>query len=368
MLIGSLEWFREESKSDYNKWLNEMIENRRVHFLNWFAPNKLLEMDKSTLLIRVFSPKETSMIRMLMYDSDCRWFGAPGTYAYAGVLYYDQSRSTWKYKNGQSPVFVSREKAEELAVYLRKQLLYCVRCIKDIGVFHSVDDYQKLQSKLSSVFFSQYAWTLKYYQMLFPEYFPGMYTDYTINRAIQILGLPDHENKLLNAGEISLFIRRCNINNIVFGNIYGTQWGWERDYPTCEAALNNLRLSYYPVKELDLSMYRTPQSQDGSYSIVGSAQLTEADEKNRKASNTTNNHNSTKLLETNHDSLQTNNNMSLRAYQKQFHVGCKVEYTGIGFGTVVKNKGTLFVVDFDKQGKKTLNIESCYQFNLLKIQ
>ena len=261
MLLGSLEWFREESKTDYNKWLNEMIENRREHFLNWFAPDKLLEMDKSTLLIRVFSPKETSMIRMLMYDSDCRWFGAPGTYAYAGILYYDQSRSTWKYKKGQSPVSVSREKAEELALYLRKQLLYCVRCISDIGVFHSVADYQRLQSKLSSVFFSQYAWTLKYYQMLYPEYFPSMYTDHTINRAIQILGLPDHENKLLNAGEISLFIRRCNINNIVFGSIYGTQWGWEKDYPECEAAENNFRRSFQPVKELDVSMYRTPQSE-----------------------------------------------------------------------------------------------------------
>ena len=131
MLVGSPEWFKEESKSDYNIWLNEMIENRRVQFINWFSPDKLAAMDNKTLLMRVFSPSETSMMRMLMYDDDCRWFGAAGKYAYTACVYYDQSMRTWKYKQGQRPETINQAEAEEKAAYIREKLLFCIKCIQD---------------------------------------------------------------------------------------------------------------------------------------------------------------------------------------------------------------------------------------------
>jgi hypothetical protein len=65
-----------------------------------------------------------------------------------------------------------------------------------------------------------------------------MYAERTLSRAIRILGLTDHGKSHLfeNIGEISLFIRECNINNMAFNDIYSDEWGWEKSVPPCEAA------------------------------------------------------------------------------------------------------------------------------------
>jgi len=260
MKIGSQEWFYEKSNSENSKQHQEMMESRRTQFLDKFAPERLSEMDGDTLLVKVFGPSNSSMMYLLMFDEYYRWFGAAGKYVYTAGLYYDQSKRTWKYKQGQEAIAISPKEAKDKALYMRDKLIFCVRSIQDAGVFKSINDYKRLNQRLSSVFFSQYSWALKYYQMIFPQYFPGMYADHTLNRALQILGLRNHGDKLLNAGEISLFIRHCKINCMVFGNIYGTQWGWEKDYPPCEAASENLRLSYLPVDDVDISLYSIPQN------------------------------------------------------------------------------------------------------------
>ena len=59
------------------------------------------------------------------------------------------------------------------------------------------------------------------------------------------------------------------------------------------------------------------------------------------------------------------NKMSAVEYRKQFPVGCTVSYPELGRGTVVMNRDNLFVVDFDKYGKKPVDISSCMQFGLL---
>lgn len=345
MLVGSPEWFKEEAKSDYNIWLNEMIENRRAQFINWFSPDKLAAMDNKTLLMRVFSPSETSMMRMLMYDDDCRWFGAAGKYAYTACVYYDQSMRTWKYKQGQRPEIINQAEAEEKAAYIRERLLYCIKCIQDIGVFHSIADYKRLLKMMSSVFFYEYAWALKYYQMMFPEFFPCMYADHTLSRALQILGLTDHGNKFLNAAEISLFIRRCDINCIVFGSIYGTKWGWEKDCPACEAAEQNLRGSYYPVKSLNLSVYKTPQSQGIEYN----ATIIKPQVSEKKTLPSVNDNKKTKV-----------NDLSV------IPVGCRIKHITLGEGTIISNEKGRLKVSFKKHGIKVLDANFVVKANQIE--
>jgi len=257
MNVGSPEWYKDRAnkKEDYISGIN-LIENRRALFLERFSPEKLAAMDGETLLEEVFDSKDECMIRLLMFDDDYRWFGAAGKYVYLGVLFKEAGKR-WKYKEGVNSVEVSYDEAKEKAIKIRDDLLYCVATIERIGVFKTTNEYELLDNALSRVFFSKYAWTLKYYQMLYPQFFPGMYADSTIDRALKLIGLPHTGSRIVNAGQISLFIRRCDINNILFNWIYSDEWGWDSNYTTlCENARENYDMRNVPVETVNLTYYK----------------------------------------------------------------------------------------------------------------
>ena len=114
---------------------------------------------------------------------------------------------------------------------------------------------------------------LKYLQMVFPYYFPGMYADHTIERALHILGLATRPSKLENAGQIALFIRKCNINNIVFNNVYADEWTWgdnEQSFPSpCESAIENYKTSHSVNSDPNTDCYKMP-----AIKVVPSEQVT----------------------------------------------------------------------------------------------
>ena len=260
-LTGSPEWFYEKSQTKQMKELNSIIENRRTAFIDRFSPERLNDMNGSDLLQSVFSDDPASMIRLLMFDKDYRLFGAAGQYKYLGIV-YQESKTDWKYKESANPVHLLVDEAAEKAEWVRDQLIVCMNEIESIGLFTTINDYRELQSSVERVFFYKYPWVMKYYQMLYPHFFPGMYADGTISRALHILGLPDHGagKRLLNAGEISLFIRRCDVNNILFNDIYGNEWGWDEDVPPCQYAKSNHEASSEPVSSVNLEYYETYSS------------------------------------------------------------------------------------------------------------
>ena len=255
--VGSPEWFNERSHTKEMDELNTFIENRREMFIDRFSPEKLSEMNGQELLKSVFSDDPNSMMRWLMFDKDCRWFGAAGKYKYLGIIYQDGNG--WKYKEGASSELLSLYEAVKRAETVRDQLVSCINEIENAGLISTVLDYQVLQSRIEKVFFYKFPWALKYYQMFYPQYFPGMYADKTIERCLHILGLPNHgkTSRLINAGEISLFIRKCDVNNIVFNRIYSNMWGWEKDYPPCPNAALNYENSSKPVRSVNMVYYKT---------------------------------------------------------------------------------------------------------------
>ena len=255
-VVGSPEWFHEKSQTkDMQNWMRTVEEKREI-FRDRFSPEKLMAMTGSELLLNVFGNDPSSMMRLLMFDREYRWFGASGTYAYLGIVFYDGEN--WKYNEKNNYTTLSLSQAEEKADNVRDQIIYCVDEIKNYGIFKTVQDYKKLQERLENkVFFYQYQWAMKYYQMLFPQYFPGMYVDKGfLARACYILGLPDHGNRFLNAGQVSLFIQTCDINNIVFNRIYSTEWGWSGDVRPCPNATVNYENSFKPVETINLEYYR----------------------------------------------------------------------------------------------------------------
>lgn len=254
-VIGSPEWFHEEAQKADKIDFGHTIESLRMDFLRRYAPEKLAAMSGSELLEEVFGDGD-SMLNGLMFSDDYRQFGAPGSYKYLWIV-YREAGVTWKYKEGSRAEVVSRAIAEERAEQIRNGLLECVDIIGK-SKLDSVSEYELVEEQMAKVFFYKYSWVLKYFQMVFPYYFPGMYADTTLERALYILGLPDHgkSKRFINAGEISLFIRRCNINNIVFNKIYSGKWGWDTPEERCESADKNSLNRMKIPSDIDMSLYR----------------------------------------------------------------------------------------------------------------
>ncbi|MBO6061491.1 MAG: hypothetical protein J6P98_05190 [Clostridia bacterium] len=255
MKTGSPEWFNEEAGELTSRRMPIDTERLRAAFFARFSPKALSEMTGEQLLKNVFGNSESCMIRLLMFDGSYRWFGAAGKYSYHGVLY--NKNGTWTYKEGSRTAAISYSDAAIKAEYLRDKLLECINAIIRIGRFETINDYEKLDRALSGVFFSKYTWVAKYYQMIFPHIIPGMYSDDTLVRALGILGLPDHGSRILNMGEIALFTRRCDVNNIKFNTVFDDQWTFHENRPPCENAAENYKtaLSKAPVINDNLSYY-----------------------------------------------------------------------------------------------------------------
>ncbi len=273
--IGSPEWFYEQSRTSEMIAFNDMIEKLREKFLDRFSADSMLRMNGNELLDNVFSNNPDSMMQLLMFDKNdsdlsdsdlsYRKFGAPGKQKNHCIVYQDKSNTWFTWTNKEVAKRVDQYAAEKKAEYVRDNLMSCIHEIERANVFKTIEDYEKLQDRIKTVFFYKYPWTLKYYQMLFPQYFPGMYAKHTLERALKVLGLKNHGdiNRLMNAGQISLFIRRCNINNIVFNEIYAKEWGWEGNVSPCENACENLKDSLMAVKDVNISFYKISSGTSG---------------------------------------------------------------------------------------------------------
>ncbi len=257
--VGGKEWFVAKAKNkDRGEYVNH-IEQLREKFLERFSPQNLEHMDGAELLERVFDNKHDTMMYLLMYDSQYRNFGASSEYPYMSII-YKGSDGCWTYFYKNDHIKLSQIEAETKAEEVRDKLLACVKTIDEVKP-NTISDYTILESKLREIsFLNNYVTFLKYYQMVFPYYFPGMYADSILNRCIQILGLrsggTSTRKRISNMGIISIFIRNCDINNIIFGSIYADEWGWTKTAETCPAAQenenilsapDNINMSYYSL-------------------------------------------------------------------------------------------------------------------------
>lgn len=256
MLVGSPEWFAQQAKSKENINIESHMESLRELFLKKYSPEKLLEMDGEDLLENVFSHNKTSMMYLLMFDSNYRWFGASSEYTYLGII-YKSANGIWTLYDRNKHIKMSPNEAKEKAEFIRDKIVSCANIIDDFQL-DTIDDYKKLSKALKAEWkCCEYVTVLKYFQMLYPYYFPGMYSSGFLKRALKILGLPYGSDRIINAGELALFIRRCGINNIVFNNIYAAEWGWHEKVgeTPCEAAISNKNERIKPTKSINTECY-----------------------------------------------------------------------------------------------------------------
>ena len=237
-LEGTPAWFREFADKDYYRKFQEDHAHYRKMFIDQYAPDILSKMDGEELLRKVFGTSGSMLYDLTQNKEDYWRFGSCGQYKYLWVVYHTEEGS-WTYKRGSHSHAVSKEEAARRAVEVRDLLLRAVDIIRKSPVPDIISDYKFLENSLSNIFFYSYPWALKYYQMLFPDRFPCMYADRTLERALQILSLPNHGSRYLNLGEVALFTAKCGIDNSIFSTIYGDRWGWEETRSQCAGAKQN---------------------------------------------------------------------------------------------------------------------------------
>ncbi|MBP5490667.1 MAG: HNH endonuclease [Lachnospiraceae bacterium] len=263
MGVGSSDWFHQMSLSEEIQRYQQYIEDKRAEFVEKYSPEKLAVMDGEVLLSEMFG-EGNSMRWLLNHSEEYKPFGSTARVKYTGIIY--PMGDTWTYNPKTAyPLEVTREEAVNYAEQVRDRLVECVDVISNWKL-NTVQDYAELCNRLKTPSYSVYMWILKYYQMFFPYFFPGMYGSDTLSRATEILGLPDHGKSLnkrfQNIGEISLFIRRCDINNMVFNKIFENQFGWTDEMGPCDAAEENWTNRGKTPKDINIEYY-TPSLNQG---------------------------------------------------------------------------------------------------------
>lgn len=240
---GSPGWFREKAKTVKYVEIIEKAENLRVKFKKRFSPDVLANMKSDELLHDVFGENDNSMVNLLMYNYSYNCFGAIASRRdLMGV--YPCGQDKWRFFGTGATTFYGEKKAKGKADSVRNEIIRCTNEIERIGAFERGNDYNSFGKKISDVFFFNHQWILKYFQMIYPDCFPIVYSKEEISRYLYVLGIKGYaeKNRIANAGMLALFIRQCDINNIVFTDIFENEWTKENRWKKCQNAKENKRI------------------------------------------------------------------------------------------------------------------------------
>lgn len=171
-VLGSPEWFYLKAQEPDMVKLKEKIEKCRESFLKLFSHNNLALMKGEELLTKVFSNNSSSMMSILLSgNQEYRLFGGICRNPMYGIIYQLCNSTQWYYIRGNSKG-IGKEEAIKKAVFVRDKLIECINEIEKSGIIKADDDYRSLKKKLKTIaFFSDYFPVMKYYHIIFPQFF-----------------------------------------------------------------------------------------------------------------------------------------------------------------------------------------------------
>ena len=174
-MVGSPEWFHHEATKEEYINFQEKVEAKRAKFIESFSPEKISRMDEEELLQKVFGSELNTMMELLNYYYDYADFGSTGHSKHLRPLY--QLFTTQKeWKRFECKEELSHDEALEYAVKYRDDIIESVNLISSMEL-NSIEEYEELREELGTKQrFLMFAPMLKYYQMIFPQYFPGIYS------------------------------------------------------------------------------------------------------------------------------------------------------------------------------------------------
>lgn len=213
----SPEWFKEKAKQ-YAEYELEVAMSRK-EFCDEFSIEKIKTLSGTDLLNKVFlNGSKDALCYKLEYDKDnIEKFGSiKGGSAYKYDLFYSNG---WTSGTHSNPIKLSLEDAIDLGSKIKNAIINGAEILENNKNTDSLETYKKISEQFANISYISKAWVLKYYQMLFPELLPTFYSDYWIDKIIELLKLETSNNKIVKLGSIALYVKECGIQNAVFARI-----------------------------------------------------------------------------------------------------------------------------------------------------
>lgn len=144
-----------------------------------------------------------------------------GGSVYKYPLFFDKETSTWMTGTRLNPVALSLNEAIIKGTAIRDGLAQAAN-IFETTVLGSVEDYLALYTKVYSVIpdIVDGLWVSKYFHMLFPQVLPVFYNKDWQIKVLTVLNLIPSDATYGRMGQINEFVKKCNISNVVFAQIF----------------------------------------------------------------------------------------------------------------------------------------------------
>lgn len=215
-------WFKLEA----SKYVQADSEANALYqqFQSQYSPDKLRSLSDDELLGYIFlGVNDSSLCNALEFDTQYAQFGSiAGGTAYKFNLFYSKNEGTWKAFFGEGGQrSVSQEEALEIGKQIRDALVTGADIIANHDALTTVNDYSHLLNDLNATI-PQYItkmWFLKYYHMMFPNIFPNFYNEAWQKHILCNLNILPADVQFIRMGQISTFIKECDISSIVFSKI-----------------------------------------------------------------------------------------------------------------------------------------------------
>ena len=211
-----------EIKATYNK---SEVDALYTKFRELYSIEELLKLSGKDLLLRLFAPKTVStdgMIYTLEFKPEYGIFGSiGGGSSYKYYLFYSWENNSWiTGKSKKDSKIISEAEAITIAEETREKLNDLCTYINNLGEINSIDQYKKIDRKVSLESNGYYLrlWIVKYLHMIYPEIFSCFYSTEWRVKVLDYLGI-NHEGGLYTQnGQISLFARELEIENVYLAN------------------------------------------------------------------------------------------------------------------------------------------------------
>ena len=230
---NNMEWkdyvkaYREKTKQKEYKELESKAAGLRKDFIERFGIEALESMSGEDLLRKMFYSDlhdNNSMCYILETDRDYRQiFGSvKGGSAYKFELFYNNKAGSWVSGSPQKPRILTLDEAIIEGENIRDMLVEAAKTFSAHGTPSSPEDYTKIYSELidNRLFTSMKIWVIKYFQMLFPEWFTTFYSDAWNLKMLNLLAITPADERFLRIGQVNLKMKSEGMDSVLFAKMY----------------------------------------------------------------------------------------------------------------------------------------------------
>ena len=215
------EWFKEKGK----KFEKINIEATALYnnFESKFEPSKLADLSDEDLLNTLFiGGKADNMCHELEYLKDNQMFGSIKNGTSFKFPLFKSNKGIWMSGSSNNQVQLSLSEAITKGTAVRDALVKGANIIKDSLPLNTVENYlalyNSLRTEIPEIIDSM--WVIKYYHMIFPDLIPTFYSKKWQLNVLSALKINPSKNAFGRLGQINLFVRKCEISNVVFAHVF----------------------------------------------------------------------------------------------------------------------------------------------------